>query len=174
MPSNPAHLLLQGHGRGYRVSEQELRTQEGRSRVSLGGGGGEKGARGRISFVRLWEGQISPLPLLIFSLLVYLLFVFLGPHLRHMEVLRLGFKLELQLPAYTTATGTPDPIHVCDLHHSSRQRWMLNPLSEAKDQTHNLMVPSWIRFRCATMGPPLLLFSSPVPCVLFHSPTCAP
>ena len=35
-------------------------------------------------------------------------FVFLGPHLWHMEVPRLGVELELQLPAYTTATATPD------------------------------------------------------------------
>ena len=28
------------------------------------------------------------------------------------------------------------------LHCSSQQRWILNPLSEAKDRTHNLMVPS--------------------------------
>ena len=31
-------------------------------------------------------------------------FVFLGPHLRHMEVPRLGVESELQSPAYTTAT----------------------------------------------------------------------
>ena len=30
------------------------------------------------------------------------------------------------------------------LHHSSRQRWILNPLIEAWDQTRNLMVPSRI------------------------------
>ena len=35
-----------------------------------------------------------------------------------MEVPRLGVKLELQLPAYTTATGMLDPSHVCNLHHS--------------------------------------------------------
>ena len=35
--------------------------------------------------------------------------------------------------------------HVCDLHHSSRQRWILNPLSKARDRTCNLMVPSQIR-----------------------------
>ena len=33
------------------------------------------------------------------------LFVFLGPHLQHMEVPRLGVESELQLPAYTTADG---------------------------------------------------------------------
>ena len=52
-----------------------------------------------------------------------------GPHLWHMEVPRLGTELELQLPAYTTAIAMPDPSHVCDLHHSSRQSWILNPLS---------------------------------------------
>ena len=33
-------------------------------------------------------------------------FVFLGLHLWHMEVPRLGVEWELQLPAYTTATAT--------------------------------------------------------------------
>ena len=37
-----------------------------------------------------------------------ILFWFLGLHLWHMEVPRLGVKSELQLPAYTTATATPD------------------------------------------------------------------
>ena len=36
-------------------------------------------------------------------------FVFLRPHLLHMEVPRLGVRSELQLPAYTTATATLDP-----------------------------------------------------------------
>ena len=50
-----------------------------------------------------------------------------------MEVSRLGVKLELQLPAYTTATATPDPSHVYDLYHFSWQWRVLNPLSEARD-----------------------------------------
>ena len=37
-----------------------------------------------------------------------------------------GLQSELQLPAYTTATPTPDPSHVCDLHRSSRQCHILN------------------------------------------------
>ena len=48
------------------------------------------------------------------------------------EVPRLGIELELQLPAYTTATATRDPSHICDLHHSSQQLWILNPLSGAR------------------------------------------
>ena len=43
------------------------------------------------------------------------LFVFLGPHLWHMEVPRLGVTLELQLPAYTMARATRDPSCICDL-----------------------------------------------------------
>ena len=35
-------------------------------------------------------------------------------------------KSKLQLLAYTTATATRDPSHVCDLHPSSQQRWILN------------------------------------------------
>ena len=32
-----------------------------------------------------------------------------------------------------------------DPHHSSRQRRILSSLSEARDRTCNLMVPSWFR-----------------------------
>ena len=71
-----------------------------------------------------------------------------------MEVPRLGVKFELQLPAYTTASAMPDLSHICELHHSSWQHWILNPLSEARDRTQNFMVPSRIRFHCATMVPP--------------------
>ena len=62
-----------------------------------------------------------------FLVFCFFVCVFLGPHLWHMEVPRLGIKLELQLLAYTTAIATQDPSRVCDLHHSSQQRWILNP-----------------------------------------------
>ena len=77
---------------------------------------------------------------------LFFFFSFLGPHLRHVEVPRLGVKSELQLPADTTATATPDWSHVFDLHHSSWQCEILNPLSKARDRTRNLMVPSRIHF----------------------------
>ena len=54
--------------------------------------------------------------------------------------------------------ATSDLSHVCDLHHSSQQRQILNPLSEARDLTCNLMVPSWIHFRCVITGTPSLFF----------------
>ena len=57
--------------------------------------------------------------LLKFPLFFFLSFIFLGPLPQHMEVLRLGVKLELQLPAYATATAIRDPSQVCKLHHNS-------------------------------------------------------
>ena len=81
---------------------------------------------------------------------LFIYFCFSGPHLLHMEVSSLGVELELQLLAYATATPMQDPSHICDLPHSSWQCQKLNPLSESRDQTHNLMVTSWICFRCAT------------------------
>ena len=62
----------------------------------------------------------------------------------HMEVPRLRVKSELQLPAYTTAIAMPDASRVCDLHHSSRQNWILNSLSKARDRTRNLRDASWV------------------------------
>ena len=59
--------------------------------------------------------------------------------------------------AYARAPALPDPSHVYDLHHSSWQRQILNPLREARDGTHNLMFPSWIRFRFGTTGIPKIL-----------------
>lgn len=52
-----------------------------------------------------------------------------------MEVPRLGATSELQLMAYTTATAMPDLSHVCKLGRNLRQRWIFNPLSEARDGT---------------------------------------
>ena len=52
------------------------------------------------------------LMLLILLVSVWLVgwFLFLGLHLKNMEVPRLGVKLELQLPAYSTATAMPDGV----------------------------------------------------------------
>ena len=56
-----------------------------------------------------------------------------------MEIPGLGVESELQLLAYATATATPDLSPVFNLHHSSLQHWILNPLSKARDQTHIFM-----------------------------------
>ena len=63
-----------------------------------------------------------------------------------MEVPRLGVESELQLPSYATATATLDPSQIYDLHHSSRKCWILNTLSEARDQTCNLTVTSRVHY----------------------------
>ena len=68
-----------------------------------------------------------------FVLFCFVFLFFLRLHLWHMELPRLGVKSELQLLAYTTATATRDPSCVCDLHHSSQQCRILNPLSKARD-----------------------------------------
>ena len=73
-------------------------------------------------------------------------FVFLGLYPRHMEVPRLGVKSELQLPAYTTTTASPDLSRIFELHHSSWQCQILNPLNEARDQTCILMETSQVHF----------------------------
>ena len=54
-----------------------------------------------------------------------------------MEVPRPG--AESELPAYATATATPDLSCVCDLRQNMWQPWILNPLSEATDGTLILM-----------------------------------
>ena len=70
---------------------------------------------------------------------IFLFLSILRLHLWHMEISRPGVKSELQLPVHTTATATRDPSRVCNLHHSSQQYWILNPLSKARDQTLNLV-----------------------------------
>ena len=64
-----------------------------------------------------------------------LFFFFLGPHSQHMEFPRLGVKSELQLLVYATATAMQDPSCICDLHHSSKQWRILDPLNEARART---------------------------------------
>ena len=69
----------------------------------------------------------------------FFFFLFLGVHLWQMEVSQLGVESKLQLLAYTTAIATWDPNCVFNLHHSSRQHWIPDPLSEARCRTCILM-----------------------------------
>ena len=69
----------------------------------------------------------------------FAVFFFLGSYLGHMEVPGLGVELELQPPAYSTATATWDPRRVFDLHHSLWQCCIPDRLSEDRDQTCLLM-----------------------------------
>ena len=61
------------------------------------------------------------------------------------EVPRLGVQQELQLLTYATDTATQDPSRIFDLHHSSRQHQIFNPLSKARDQTPIKMDPNQVR-----------------------------
>ena len=58
----------------------------------------------------------------------FLVFFFRATPVAYMEIPRLGVK----------------PCHVCDLHHSSWQHWILNPLSRARDRTHILKDTIWV------------------------------
>ena len=90
------------------------------------------------------------------SSVFFCFFFSLGPHLQHVQVPRLGVKLELQLLTTATATATQDPSRICDLHHGSRQWQILNPLSEARDQTHILMATGWVHNPLSHSGNSLL------------------
>ena len=79
---------------------------------------------------------------LVFFFLVY--FFSSGLYPQYMEVPRLGVELELQPPAYTTATAMPDPSVTCTTSQGKARSF--TPLSEARDQTCNLIVLSWICF----------------------------
>ena len=72
-----------------------------------------------------------------------------------MEVPRLRVKSELQTTAYAR-----DLSRVCDLHYSSWQGQIPDPLSEARNQTCILMVTSRISSHCTATGTPHLSFNS--------------
>ena len=90
----------------------------------------------------------------ILRFLNYFILVFFSAFslVRHMEVPRLEVELELQLPAYATTTATGDPSSICNLHHSSQQHQIPDPLSEARDQNHLFMDTSQIHLHCTTTG----------------------
>ena len=100
----------------------------------------------QICFFFIWRNRPPARILFNLSLSIFFFcfFFFLGPRLWHMEVPRPGVKSELQLPAYVIATTMSGPSHVCDLHCSSQQCQILDPLSDARDQTCILMDPSWV------------------------------
>ena len=92
--------------------------------------------------VSLAKGPLSPLT----ARAIFSFFFFLGLHPHHMEATRLGVELELQLLTCTTATATWDLSLICNLHHTSQQHQIPNPLSEARNQTHIFTDASQIHF----------------------------
>ena len=59
------------------------------------------------------------------------------------------------------------------LCHSSWQHQNLNPLSEARDRTLNLIVPSRIHFCCTTTGTPVLFLCYLLNFCIFFSLSCS-
>ena len=92
-----------------------------------------------------------------FLILIFLIFYFLLFKAAPAAYGNSQARGRIRATAYATATAIPDPSYVCDLHHSSWQCRILNPLSEAGDGTCNLMAPSRIRVCCATMRTPCFL-----------------
>ena len=87
-------------------------------------------------------------------LFLFLFFGLLGPYPWRTEFPRLRGQNQSYSckPPCTTATAVVDPKGICNLHHSSLQRWVPDPLIKARDWTHILMETSRIRFHWATMG----------------------
>ena len=73
----------------------------------------------------------SPLFVFLHSTFFPFFFCFLGPHTAAYG--RPRVESEPHLPAYATAPATPHLSRINDLHRSSRQSWILNPLSKARD-----------------------------------------
>ena len=92
--------------------------------------------------------------LLFVFFLLFIYFCFSGLHLQHMEFPRLGVELEPQLPASATTTAMRDLIYIFNLHHSSQQCWILNPLIEARNLTHILLHSTQVHYHWATTGTP--------------------
>ena len=108
--------------------------------------------------LRMLLGDFSKGSAICIEFVFCFVFVSLGLHPRHMEVPSVGVESGLQLLAYAADTATQDLSCVCDLHHSSRQHQILNPLSEARNQTHIPVDTSQAHYPWATTGTPCFEF----------------
>ena len=82
----------------------------------------------------------------IVSTFYVIFFLLFGATSAAYEVPRRGVEQGLQLPSCTTATAMPDLSRVCDLHRSSLQCQILNPLNKARDRTRILMDTSRVHY----------------------------
>ena len=71
----------------------------------------------------------------IFFFSSFFFFFFWGPHLWYMKVPGLGSWIRVANEAYTTAKAIGDLICICNLFYSLWQFQILNPTSEARNQT---------------------------------------
>ena len=71
--------------------------------------------------------------------------------------------MELQPPAYATATAMPDQSHICDLRHSLQQCLVLHPRSEARDCNRILMDLRWVLNPLSHNRNCCVLFEAPLP-----------
>ena len=79
---------------------------------------------------------------------------FLGLHLGMWKFLGQGSNWSCSCQPMPQAMATQDLSLICNLHHSSHQYQIPNPLSKAGDWTQILMDISWICFHWATTGTP--------------------
>ena len=89
------------------------------------------------------------------SFFFFLLSVFLGLHLQHMEVPRLGNELEAAAAGLYLSSQQhqlPDLSCIFDLHHSSQQCLLFSPLSLTRDWTCVLMDASWVHLPLSHTG----------------------
>ena len=77
--------------------------------------------------------------------LFFFFFPFLGPHSQAYGGSQARDLIGAVAPGLHHSHSNAGSEPICDLHHSSQQCWILNPLLKARDRTRNLMVPSRIR-----------------------------
>ena len=65
---------------------------------------------------------------------------------------------QIRAAAASHSCSHSDSRHIFDLYHSSRQHQILDPRSEARDQTYILMDTSWVCYHWATTGTPAVKF----------------
>ena len=130
---SPSHPLCGGWGRGR--SQRGSRAHDLTSYTTAAHLEAQDPPESLSNWVPHWP---HPHPTLLLSvscslgLFFLFVFCFVGPHLRPLEVLRLGVQSELQGPACATATATPDLSHI----KPTRQLMAMpdpNPPSGARD-----------------------------------------
>ena len=102
-----------------------------------------------------------------YCFIFFFFFGFLGPHLQHMEVPRLGVKLELQQPTYTTAhSNTGSLTHWARPGIKPTFLWILFGFVSAEPQQEFPIVLSFSSLILSSV--PSIAFLSPTIFVLFH------